>query len=84
MVKKAASKPRTPVAKPEPVQPPMTGNNCTFEGLTVWSCRFIIGPVNGLNTVYCGEPKTTRFLCDEHHKLCYIPLKRTEPATLEP
>jgi len=56
----------------EPPAPPMTGGNCTFMGLTYRSCRYIIGPVRGLDTIYCGEPKAGRSFCKEHETACYI------------
>jgi hypothetical protein len=56
----------------EPPAPPMTGGNCTFMGLTYRSCRYIIGPVRGLDTIYCGEPKVGRSFCKEHQSACYI------------
>jgi hypothetical protein len=56
----------------EPPAPPMTGGNCTFMGLTYRSCRYIIGPVKGLDTIYCGEPKAGRSFCKEHETACYI------------
>lgn len=56
----------------EPLAPPMTEKNCTFMGLTYRSCRYIIGPVRGLDTIYCGEPKAGRSFCKEHETACYI------------
>ena len=78
VVKKPEAPPKIK-AKPlpeEPPAPPMMGANCTFMGLTYRSCRFIIGPVRGLDTIYCGEPKAGRSFCKEHQTQCYIPFKR--------
>ena len=74
MVKKPEAPPKIK-AKPLPEEPPapsMTGGNCTFMGLTYRSCRYIIGPVRGLDTIYCGEPKAGRSFCKEHQNQCYI------------
>jgi hypothetical protein len=56
----------------EPFPPPMAGENCTFVNLTRRSCRYIIGPVRGLETIYCGKPIEGKAFCAEHKQLCYI------------
>jgi hypothetical protein len=43
--------------------------------LTSKSCRYILGPVNGDNTRYCGEPKVSTAYCKQHKALCYYTLK---------
>ena len=88
-VKPTAKKIGPPKIKSKPLKeeaPPMVlfGTNCTFIDLTPYSCKYIIGPVNGLQTVYCGERKVGRSFCKEHHELCYYPIKRTESAKPAP
>ena len=86
VVKKPEAPPKIK-AKPlpeEPPAPPMMGANCTFMGLTYQSCRFIIGPVRGLDTIYCGEPKAGRSFCKEHQNQCYIYAKPLTAKSADP
>ena len=46
----------------------------TIFELTSRSCRYILGPVNGDNTRYCGEPKVSTAYCKQHKALCYYTL----------
>lgn len=40
-----------------------------FMDLKAWSCRAILGPVNGLETIYCGEPSVIgKSFCPYHCK----------------
>ena len=41
------------------------------------SCRYITGEKKGRGALYCGRNKTTRAYCEEHARLCYIPLKKS-------
>ena len=76
--KDAPPKIKSKLMKEEAVPTVLLGMNCTFIDLTPFSCKYIIGPVNGLQTVYCGERKVGRSFCKAHQKLCYYPVKRTE------
>ena len=49
--------------------PPNTG--VTIMGLTSRSCRYILGDIDGENTIYCGDPIDGRSWCLKHRKLCY-------------
>lgn len=35
------------------------------------SCRYIIGPTKGPNTLYCGKRKDRGSYCKEHHEICF-------------
>lgn len=35
------------------------------------SCRYIIGPTKGPDTLYCGKRKFRGSYCEEHHKICF-------------
>jgi hypothetical protein len=86
-VKAKPPKPLKPLPLFETPAPVLLNANCTFMDLTPQSCRFIIGPVRGLDTIYCGEPKSGRSFCKQHKKLCYYTiqpkpnLNKTEPKT---
>jgi hypothetical protein len=63
-----------PAPAPLPKPPKLDGGVTMFE-LTPKSCRYILGPVNGDNTRYCGEPKVSTAYCKHHKALCYYTLK---------
>jgi hypothetical protein len=72
-----------PKLKPEPVPKPV--QETLKLGLQIWdlkrtSCRYILGPVNGAHTLYCGEPVVGRSFCEQHQRLCYIYAK---PSTAQ-
>jgi hypothetical protein len=35
------------------------------------SCRYILGPTKGPDTLYCGKRKARGSYCEEHHKICF-------------
>lgn len=35
------------------------------------SCRYIIGPTKGPDTLYCGKRKARGSYCEEHHQICF-------------
>jgi len=70
--------PKIKVHKPAPApipEPPKLDGGITIFELTSKSCRYILGPVNGENTRYCGEPRTSTAYCNQHKALCYYILK---------
>lgn len=69
-----------PIPAPLPKPPKLDGGITIFE-LTPKSCRYILGPVNGENTRYCGEPKTGKSYCQQHRALCYYTLKPRSDAS---
>jgi hypothetical protein len=69
-----------PIPAPLPKPPKLDGGITIFE-LTPKSCRYILGPVNGENTRYCGEPKTGKSYCRQHRALCYYTLKPRSDAS---
>ena len=79
MVKNLAPiEPKIKVHKPAPApipEPPKIDGGVTMFELTSKSCRYILGPVNGDNTRYCGEPKENKSYCKQHRTLCYYILK---------
>jgi len=46
-------------------------------GLTSTMCRYIVKTArdNSGTTLYCGEEATKRHYCEEHFRLCYVPVK---------
>lgn len=87
VVKKSTKSVKAKPLKPQPLfetlAPVLLNANCTFMDLTPQSCRFIIGPVAGLNTVYCGEPKSGKSFCKQHRKLCYYTIQPKPAKQIE-
>jgi hypothetical protein len=76
--------PKIKVHKPKPAplpEPPKLEGGITMFELTPKSCRYILGPVNGDNTRYCGEPKVSTAYCEQHKALCYYSLKPKSDAS---
>ena len=55
--------------EPEPTKP----LNLNIFDLKLYSCRYIMGNVAGVDTVYCGLPVKRGSYCKAHAKLCYNP-----------
>jgi hypothetical protein len=71
-----------PAPAPAPIpEPPKIDGGVTMFELTSKSCRYILGPVNGDNTRYCGEPKENKSYCKQHRALCYYILKPKSDAS---
>ena len=70
-----------PEDEPEQLEEPSVG--VTIMALTRKSCRYVLGPVTGANTLYCGKPINGRAFCKEHRRLCYVYAKppATKPAS---
>jgi hypothetical protein len=50
----------------------------TILDLKTWSCRAILGPVNGINTIYCGEACVIGKSFCPHHCLKYYRIAGSE------
>lgn len=71
-IKKKDPKPPTFVAAEVTARDPK--KTVTFMELTHFHCKAIIGPVNGINTVYCGQiVKFGKSWCEHHHKKFFYP-----------
>jgi hypothetical protein len=73
--KKAAPPPPPPLPLPE-VVPDLTKRiHPTILELRTYDCRYIIWdhPQKGL--LYCGAPQERSSYCEEHAKMCFIPIK---------
>ena len=73
--KPMVKKPKLKVFKPEPETIEIYEGGITIFDLTSRSCRYILGPVDGEHTRYCGEPKSGKSYCRKHRSLCYYILK---------
>lgn len=80
---KAAAKPVEPV--PEivvPVVPPPLPKPAEKQGrfrfidLRRNSCRYVVSGKTAEEFMFCGEPKKRGAYCEEHAKLCYVPLSK--------
>lgn len=52
------------------------GDEIYIENLSLFTCRYINGEVDGANTLYCGHRVTRGVYCHEHAELCYVPLHK--------
>jgi hypothetical protein len=57
--------------------PAPTGKPLKFEQLTSRSCRYVINSGNVKDFLFCGQPKERGAYCEDHAKLCYYTLIRT-------
>lgn len=55
----------------------------TIMRLTLFSCRFIVGGVSGLDTRYCGEKTHRGPYCEAHHRICYTGAPPVNPRVKE-
>ena len=83
-VVKAQKKPVPPTILETEPSPPILLEGVTIFDLKMDSCRFILGPVQGVHTMYCGKETDGRSFCEDHKKLCYIYAKPASAKSAHP
>jgi hypothetical protein len=58
-------------------EPAPVGKPLRFEQLTSRSCRYIINNGDAKDFLFCGQTKERGSYCEEHAKLCYYTIVRT-------
>ena len=63
-----------PVVAPSMPKPPEKTGKFRFIDLTRNACRYVVSGKRAEEFLFCGEPKQRGAYCEDHAKLCYVPL----------